>query len=587
MNSRIILRLFSRYLAIVLIFVLITGFLVNKQIKKITLSHIEGELVSYCRVIAADEKGYFRENIKVLADSIKARLTLIDADGRVLADSERPVSELDNHLNRTEVQEARLKGFGQAIRYSQTLKEDMLYVAVPLYRKSMLTGYIRVARPLFAVSNAAKELSESFLYSSLIVVPITLIMALFFSYRLTAPIKAMEKYTEKIRKGEATGILLVNTSDELKKLAGNINYLVDELKNRIDSANEEKGKLVAAFASMAEGVLILNSDHRIEFINRALNEILSPAYRNLEGKTLMEAFRNVDLEDAFHRFQHTRSSVTQQITLPGLKPLILDIGISVVEGLPSDEKTMIVFRDVTRLKALERVRADFVANVTHEIRTPLTAILGYVETLLENRPMADDEKIRFLGIISRQALRLNRLVEDLLTISQIELGEMSFRMEEISLADIMTNVLPVIELKAQEKRIAIHNRLPQAMPLIRGDRDRLTQVFMNILDNAVKFTGGEGSVTIEAEEDKAGGEIAVRISDTGIGIPVAELPRLGERFYRVDKTRSRDMGGTGLGLSIVKHLMQSHGGRMEIASQLGKGTTVTLYFTKAKQDIHD
>ncbi|MBN1381396.1 MAG: PAS domain-containing protein [Deltaproteobacteria bacterium] len=581
MNSRLLIRVFGTYLIIVALCVFVLSIFVHNQIKKMTITHIEDELTSYSRIISLSSKQEIEPNLRQLANFANARLTLIDANGKVLADSERDVSQMDNHLNRTEVQEARLRGTGKAVRFSQTLGVDMLYSAVTLYHESAIVGYVRLARPLFAVGSSLYTLYASFFRAVLFVIPLALIVALIFAYRLTAPIRAMEQYTERIRKGEASGILLVNTSDELKKLAGNINYLVDELENRINKADEERGKLVAAFASMNEGVMIVNAQQRIEFYNQALHQMIDPQYGDVDGKTLMEAFRNIELENAFQRFLDTGRAVSQEITLGDVKPVILDVQISPVEGLPDEEKTMIVFRDITRLKTLENVRADFVANVTHEIRTPLTAILGYVETLQAGNLKKEEEAGKFLEIISRQAMRLNRLVEDLLTISNIELGEMQFRFEPVKLHEIVRNVIPVIEPKAKEKQIILHDDLPDALPPIKGDRDRLTQIVMNILDNAVKFTMENGSVTITALHNE-GKDLVLRISDTGIGVPKDKIARLGERFYRVDKTRSREMGGTGLGLSIVKHLMQAHNGRMEIESQLGKGTTVSLYFPMIK-----
>lgn len=579
MNSRLLFRVFSSYLIIVGLSVLVLSLFFHDQVKKLSMQHIEDELTTYGRIIALSSHQDIAKNINLLAGSANARLTLIDNSGRVLADSERDVVQLDNHLNRTEIQEARLKGKGTAVRYSQTLHVNMLYTAIPTYHQDVIGGYVRLARPLYAIGSSLETLYESLLTAVLIVIPIALLIALIFSYRLTAPIKAMEQYTERIRKGKTSGLLLVNTSDELKTLAGNINYLVEELKNRIQEADKEKGKLLAAFASMSEGVLILNSQQRIEFYNQAMHGITDTQYGQIGGKTLMEAFRNIELESAFQHFTTDRHPLSLEIILGDVKKIILDCAISPVEGLPGDEKTMIVFRDVTRLKTLENIRADFVANVTHEIKTPLTAILGYVETLQAGTLKNKVEAGKFLDIISRQALRLNRLVEDLLIISKIELGEMHFRFEAVSVQETMKHVIPLIEPRAVEKRIAVHNRLPESLDAVRGDKDRLTQVFVNILDNAVKFTPEDGEVVVSASEE-ADGMVAIQISDTGIGVPKEDLSRLGERFYRVDKTRSRELGGTGLGLSIVKHLMQAHGGSMSIESRLGKGTTVSLHFPK-------
>jgi two-component system phosphate regulon sensor histidine kinase PhoR len=260
----------------------------------------------------------------------------------------------------------------------------------------------------------------------------------------------------------------------------------------------------------------------------------------------------------------------------GFEPVILSVSISSVHNYPDEEKAMLVFHDVTRLKKLEKIRVDFVANVTHEIRTPLTAIIGYLETINAGAINNTADTRRFVDISLKQAQRLNRLVEDLLVISKVELGELDFRFEEISLRNALDGVIPLVEAKVKLKNMTIHNKVPENGATIRADRDRLTQILVNILDNAVKYTPENGSVSIENEQKD--NYAVLTIMDTGIGIPKEEVQRLGERFYRVDRSRSRDMGGTGLGLSIVKHLMIAHGGKMEIESQLGKGTKVSLFF---------
>jgi len=483
---------------------------------------------------------------------------------------------LENHFNRPEIQEARFKGKGNAIRYSATTGVDMLYVAVPVKTGETITGYIRLARPLYDVRNTIARVYDSFFLTMLIVAVFSLIIALMFSYRLAAPIKAMEKFTERLRNGDTSGNILINTSDETKILADNINYLVDELNSQIRLANEESSKLVAAFASMTEGVMILDAADRIEVINQAMSNISATQYGDVTGKTLMEAFRNADLQNAFLKFKETRELISQEITLESLRPVMLTVSISGVKGNTDNEKTMVVFHDVTNLKKLERVKVDFVANVTHEIRTPLTAILGYLETIRDGTIDNPEEARKFIDIILKHARRLNRLVEDLLTISKIELGEIKFHFENVSLADAVSNVITLMEPAARLKNIEIANLVPEKLSLIKADKDRLAQIFVNILDNAVKFTPEKGKVSITAEETDR--SVVIRVSDTGIGIPREEIERLGERFYRVDKNRSRELGGTGLGLSIVKHLMIAHGGKMEIAGQLGQGARVSLFF---------
>jgi len=406
----------------------------------------------------------------------------------------------------------------------------------------------------------------------------SLLAALIFSRKITSPIRKMEIFTRKVCNGAPAGTLLVESNDELGQLAKNINHLVLQQQEKIKLVHKEKRKLASAFTAMVEGVMILNSDNRIESMNNSLMNILGRREDDIINKTLLEVFRNMDLQNALERFKETGEPVLQEITLGGASPIILDVNISPIQGLSGgDEKTMMVFHEVTRLKKLENIREDFVANVTHEIKTPLTAIIGFIETLeegaIEDRVTAE----KFLRIISEHAQRLNRLVDGLLTLSSIELGEIKLHLEGISVVHIVENALPVIQAKARDKKLAIHHDIPTGLPLIMADRDRVAQVILNILDNAVKFTPEGGKVSITAFED-GGGYVVVRIADTGIGIPASEIPRLGERFYRVDKTRSRELGGIGLGLSIVKHLMKAHQGRVEIESSPGKSTTVSLYF---------
>ena len=577
MKRHLFYKIFGTYLILVFLSVFVIHLFVRDEIKQTLTANIEEELIADAYLIDINSSQIISAQLKQISQLSKARITLMDAQGKVTADSEKSAETLENHFNRPEVQEARVRGKGMSTRFSSSIGVDMLYIAIPIKNNSMITGYVRLARPLYEVRHSIEKVNGTILSTLLIVLAFSLILALLFSYWLTAPIKKLEKFTEKLRQGEPAGTIFLKTSDETKKLADNINYLVEELKNQLKAANEEKAKLVTAFASMTEGILILDTGDKIEVINPSLGNLLASQYGDIKGKTLMEAFRNVELQKAFLQFKATKQSVAQEITLGKIESVFLNISISAVEGSAAEEKTMIIFHDITRLKKLERVRTDFVANVTHEIRTPLTSILGYLETIKDGAMENKEEARQFIEIIIKHAQRLNRLVEDLLTISKIELGEMNFRFEPVSLSDTIASVIPLIEPKAKLKNIKINNCLPDMLPLIKADKDRLMQVFVNILDNAVKFTSAAGEIIIAAAED-ARDIISVSITDTGIGIPESEIARLGERFYRVDKARSRDLGGTGLGLSIVKHLMIAHGGRLEIASRLGRGTKVSLFF---------
>ena len=582
MNRNLFFKILFSYLIIVCLSFFILDLFIKDEIKKVMTDKIEAELLSYAELLDLSSAQKISDQLRQIAQISSSRVTLVDAQGKVFADSEKDTTGLENHFSRPELQEARLRGKGKAIRFSQTIGVDMLYVAITMKSGSHITGYIRLARPLHDVQGVIEKIYQSIFLSMMIVTVIALVLALFFSYRLAAPIRAMERFTERLRQGHPVGSIFLETSDETKMLADNINYLVEELQAQIRLANEEKSKLMTAFTSMNEGVLIINEQSIIEFVSPVLSNMLAIQYDDVNGKTLMEAFRSIDLQKVFLEFKETRLNVSREITMGNVEPVILNVSISAVQDYPEEEKTMIVFHDVTRLKKLEKIRVDFVANVTHEIRTPLTAIIGYLETIKDGAINNIEETKRFIDIILKQAERLNRLVEDLLTISNIEMKETILNFERVPLDMVIANVISLVEAKAKLKNITIHNDVRENLEPIKADKDKLTQIFVNVLDNAVKFTPESGNVIITAEEADA--YTVISVSDTGIGVPKDEIQRLGERFYRVDRSRSRDLGGTGLGLSIVKHLMIAHGGKMTIESQLGRGTKVSLFFPVVKNN---
>lgn len=577
MKNRLFFRTLASYVVIVLLTFGMIYALLSRQIRETSLERNEATLTAYAHIIDLGTLSQVVLQVDDLARITGARVTVVDASGKVLADSARHDGIMQTHLDRPEIQEARLRGKGRAVRYSQTLGVDMLYVAFPITTGGGRTGFVRLALPLTEVRTSLQNLQESLLATGLMALAAALFLAAFFSWRFAAPIREMELFTERLRQGELSGNLIVRGSDEMKLLGENINHLVEELRGQVAELREERAKLIATFAGMSEGVMLLDAGGRIEGYNRAFRSMIAERYGDVTGKTLMEAFRNVDLQNLFDEFRKTNEPRAGELTLGTQHSLVLDVSIDPVQGDPGEEKTVFVFHDVTRMKRLEQMRIDFVANMAHEIRTPLTAILGFVETLRSGDVEDPEQALRFLEIIEEQARRLNRLLDDLMTLSNIELGETRFSFEEVPLGEALDQILPMLEERIRQKRLTMNREISPEMSPLRADRDRLVQALLNVLDNAVKFTPEEGKIGISAETDATGWSI-VRISDTGIGIPEGEISRVGERFYRVDRTRSREMGGTGLGLSIVKHIVAAHGGSMLIDSRLGRGTTVSLRF---------
>ena len=578
MKTRLSGKFILAFTAIGILVAALAGLLIERQLKSGLTRWIEDELTAEAQIIALMPAKEIIKHTADLAWNTHARLTLVDAAGRVTSDSDIKSTETDNHLYRPEIQEARLKGKGSAVRYSRTFKTNMLYVAVPLEDGAKISGYIRLSRSLGEIGPSFDHLNRSAFQALLLVLFFALAGALIFSLRAISPIRKLVAFTDKVRRGDATGMILIESRDEIGRLVENINDIIPVLQEKIVAAHAERGKLEAVFTSMAEGIVVLDARSRIETVNRGLERMIGRRREEIVGMTPLEAFRNIPLHDALERFRGSRETVYQEVSLGDDHPVMMDVTISAVQGEEGGErKTILVFHDVTRLKKLERVRTDFVANVTHEIRTPLTAIIGFVETLLQGAVDDPQTARKFLETVRENAQRLNRLVDDLLTLSGFELGEMTLRPESVSLADLLDQVLAVVTPLAAGKSLRIVREIPAETPRITADRDRLAQILLNIADNAVKFTPAGGTVTVTASTEEPE-YLTVRIADTGVGIPKGEIPRLGERFYRADRTRSRELGGTGLGLSIVKHLMKAHGGRMEIDSTLGRGTTVTLHF---------
>ena len=579
MRSSLFYKIFGSYLIIVVLSLLIMGFFISRQIESGLMRETREDLFAHAHLFTLMSQREIETRVSELAEISQSRVTLVDASGRVLVDSEREPAGMESHLNRPEIQEARIKGRGEAIRYSHTLGVNMIYVVLQIKEGTESRGYVRLARPLYNIKKSVDQWYKSIFGVILIVTIPSLLIAFIFSRKFILPLRKVEWFTGKVCNSEDPGTLLVESDDEIGRLARNINCMVLGHDEKIRSARVERGKLDSAFASMVEGVIVLDGQNRIESMNKGMKDIIAQQYpTDVIGKTILEAFRNVDLQNALEYFRKTQNLVSREVRLGEENPIVLSVNISSIHGLPgNEEKTMMVFHDLTRLKQLEKIREDFVANVTHEIRTPLTAIIGFIQTLQEGA-IKDKLKTKiFLQTIAENAQRLNRLVDDLLTLSDIEMGEMKLQLEGVSIGDVVDHILQVLDAKIAEKKHVIHKEIPENISLILADRDRVAQILLNILDNAVKFTPDGGRITMTALEDGKG-FVILKVSDSGAGIPKNELPRVGERFYRVDKTRSRELGGTGLGLSIVKHLLKVLQGRMEIDSKVGVGTTVSLYF---------
>ena len=370
---------------------------------------------------------------------------------------------------------------------------------------------------------------------------------------------------------------VVKNQNELHDLSRTLLQLSSHLRSRVQTLEGERAKVTTILDSMVEGVMALDANGRILVTNPSARRILDFAPEQLEDRSLLEVVRNRELSDLVEwcRSLTTPERCSREVVLTTPQRRVLEVNAMPLALVDQQRGLVLVLHDITELRHLEQVRVEFVANVSHELRTPLTAIKGYLETLLDETSPDPLMYRRFLEVAHTHADRLGRLVNDLMKLSDIETGKITLKLENVSLSEAVSEVVGIYQNKARKKGVTLANQVP-SNSLVQADRDRLSQILINLLDNAVKYTASSGEIRFTTRPSDEAGEIVLSVHDTGQGIPSVDLPRLTERFYRVDKARSREEGGTGLGLAIVKHLVHLHGGTIQIDSELGKGTTVDV-----------
>jgi len=521
-----------------------------------------------------------------LGQSAGTRVTVIAADGTVIGESEKTAAELsgmENHLQRPEVQEALEKGVGSSTRHSDTLNVDLLYLAATVpasATRANVRAFVRVALPLYQVSQTVSRVRWT-VTAAIITVGLLAVPVLFWlTRRFSRPLLEMRAVAGRVAQDDFSRRASPRAPGELGELAVALNDMAAQLDARLRELSAEKSELSAVLSSMTEGVLVVDASARIRLANRPLREQFQLGDAAV-GRTVLEAFRNAPLHELVA--EAISGSDIAGRELATLSPAERTFEVSAARLHQRDGAVagaVVVFHDITRIKRLESVRKEFVANVSHELRTPLSILKGCVETLLEE-PGPDAATARqFLQTVQRHTRRLEALIADLLTISALESQQARLQLEPLSLRAAAESAAEELARQAQEKKIAIEVGIAPDLPAARADAQRLQQVFFNLLDNAVKYIQPGGRVSVSAKAADA--ELEVCVADDGPGIASQHLPRIFERFYRVDKARSREMGGTGLGLAIVKHIIQAHGGRVWADSELEQGSR--FYFTLSKAD---
>ena len=559
-------------------------FYLNVGLSETAYLRIKGNLLKQTSLSKSFiEQSADKDDIKAIADNIAkdlgVRVTIIGLDGFVRGDSElnrQQLSEVENHIQRPEIQQALKLKIGENRRFSTTVKKEMLYMAA-LYGKEKNLGIIRLAIPLVEIEAISDNLKKMLSIAFFIAFILALVISFFVSILISRPVREISLMAKGIAEGDFSKRILISSNDEIGDLAKAFNFMAEQIKSRMRDVTAGKSKLEAVLLSMFEGIMVVDNNGGVLLINQTLRKLFG-IEENFKGKNTLEIIRNIEIQeitDAVLKLKEGLKSKEISVMIPEEKILL----INAVPIMKADicDGAVLVFHDITDLRRLEKIRRDFVANVSHELRTPVCSIKGYSETLLEGALHDKNNAEDFLKIIYSDCERLAKLIDDILDLAKIESDNLALDLKSCDVKEIIQRIVSGMSMRAKAKSIDIKVKIPDEIAGIMADENRIAQVLVNLIENALKYTE-RGEISISAKED--GDFLQIDVADTGIGIPEKDIPRLFERFYRVDKARSKELGGTGLGLSIVKHIVCAHNGKVSVQSEQGKGSTFSFTIPK-------
>ncbi|KJS13328.1 MAG: hypothetical protein VR67_04925 [Peptococcaceae bacterium BRH_c8a] len=574
------------YMSVVILSMLILGTYLLNSLDDYFYHSIEKRLTTQALLAAklvAAQNGHSDTNgldqlAKQISQDVQARVTIISGTGVVLGDSERDATSMENHINRPEVQAAAKKGAGSAIRYSNTLDTDMMYVALPINTDGG-AGYMRLALPLTEIKHAFLGLWSDVLKAILLAFLITIPVGLTLGKRITGPVEQLIEFARQIAKGNYDGRIKVKSGDEIEKLASTLEEMANTIKEKVRLISEGKNKLEAVLASMSSGVIFIDKLGRIDLVNPAAEKFLAFLIKRGADIPHGSSIRYSALSSAIDEALQKGQVIEQEVKIFVPEEAILEVIVSPFRDQSGALNGVVaVMHDISHIRKLEKIRTEFVDNVSHELKTPVTAIKGFTETLLDGAMYQQDTCREFIEIIDNETARLSRLVHELLDLSKIESKPMQIKTSPVDINEIVRDTAAKLRGQIDSAGLELKLSLPNKPVLIKANSDMIDQVLINLIDNAMKYTHTAGRIAVEVTDDDQ--DAVIRVRDNGIGIPAKDLDRIFERFYRVDKTRSRAMGGTGLGLSIVKHIVELHGGTVGVQSTPGVGSE--FFFTLPK-----
>lgn len=570
MNKTFSIKLFISFFIVTLLFTFFFIILTFPLIKKHYINTLTDELKELAFVIEPQIVPLIKEGsaddidklVKELRKNIETRITVIDPKGVVLGDSDEEPITMENHSDRQEIVSALKGNIGSSIRFSDTLKKSMLYVAVPISDGGPNLGVVRVSLFLSHIDVLIGKLQKRILYIVMGIMLVSLVGALLFSRALSKPVREIEKTAQKVADGDFKARVFLKQRDELGKLASRFNYMAERIDTLFTELTLQKDELFGIISSIEEGIIVLDRDGKIMLMNESFQKIAG--IDSSIGTYFWEIIRKPELDEIVKEAQVKKGSTHREMAFG---ERVFHVGASYV---PSKNEIVLTFHDITDIKSLEAVKKEFVTNISHELKTPLTAIKGFLETMGN---VSNKKNAHYLNIIKRNTERLISIVGDISHLSELEERSILPSLEPVEINGIVLDVISIFETRIKEKGITLITNLEKRKTVISADPFQMEQMIINLIDNAVKYTN-EGEIKVTTERDN--GWFTLSVSDTGIGIPDKDLPRIFERFYRADKSRSRRLGGTGLGLSIVKYIVLLHNGIINVNSIHGSGTIFTV-----------
>lgn len=588
-KKRLLWQLYPSYLLITIISLVAVTWYASESLKHFFLEQTASDLQVRARLFeiqVLEHLDPMDEKVvdllcKKIGKSAATRITIILPSGKVVGDSEKDPSKMDNHVDRPEFIDA-LKGpSGTSIRYSRTLEKDMMYVGIPIKKKSHVLAVIRTSTPVNNMDLLLKSMKIKIAFGCLVASVFAAMLSLFVSRRVTRPIEQIKIWAESITRGEFHLRPQVTESEEIGALAESLNRMAVELRKHIDTVMRQRNEIEAVLSSMVEGVIAVDMEERVISMNHAAARMFGCDLTKAQGRSIQEVVRNTVLQQFVKNALSSQEAVEMEIVLSSDAERFLNgHGTLLRDAEGKQIGALIVLNDVTRLLRLEKIRREFVANVSHEIKTPITAIKGFVETLRDGAVKNPENAERFLKIIDKHVKRLEAIIDDLLRLSRIEqeAGTEEVVLNEGRLKEVLENAIQFCEANAVARKIEVELSCAEDI-VAKFDPSLLEHAVVNLIDNAIKYSGEKKNVRVEAVQEEK--EIIVSVRDQGCGIEKNHLSRIFERFYRADKARSRQLGGTGLGLAIVKHIAQTHGGHVAVESTPGKGSTFAIHLPRA------